>query len=61
MAVDITKELQEIDRGQFGEDIRWPIYIALSKLAGGDMFLYIIDNLGNYMTCSEGMYVIAKE
>lgn len=34
MIADITQELKEIREGQFGEDIRWPIYFALANWQG---------------------------
>ena len=61
MAIDISKELQEINDGQYGEDIRWPIYRALTKLAGEQLYLYIADNQGKFMISSEGHYIVAKE
>lgn len=61
MRADITQELKEINDGQFGEEIRWPIYFALCKIAKLNGNYFIVDDLGNYMVSSEGSYITAKE
>lgn len=61
MRADIAQELKEINEGQFGEDIRWPIYFALCKIAGEEAEYFITDDLENYMVSSEGAYITAKE
>ena len=61
MIADIAQELKEIREGQFGENIRWPIYFALCKLAGAEGEYFIVDDLENYMVSSEGTYITAKE
>jgi hypothetical protein len=61
MRADITQELKEINEGQYGEEIRWPIYFALCKIAQLEGTYFIVDNLGNYMISSDDSYITAKE
>ena len=59
---NIKKELEEIDKNQYGRDIRWPIYFALLKMSKMDIApYYVVDNRDDFMISSEGVFITAKE